>query len=81
MVGRQKAERLAALLDRADVVVAVDSVANAEELSAAAEARGKRLRVIVEIDNGMKRAGVPPGEPTVDLARRLAALPAFASAA
>ena len=75
VVGRQKAERLAALLDRADVVVAVDSVANGEELSAAAHARGKRLRVIVEIDNGMQRAGVPPGEPTVDLARRLAALP------
>jgi D-serine deaminase-like pyridoxal phosphate-dependent protein len=75
VVGRQKAARLAALLDRADVVVAVDSVANGEELSAAAEARGKRLRVIVEIDNGMQRAGVPPGEPTVELARRLAALP------
>ena len=28
VVGRQKAERLAALLDRADVVVAVDSIAN-----------------------------------------------------
>ena len=75
VVGRQKAERLAALLDRADVVVAVDSIANGEELGAAAHARGKRLRVIVEVDNGMQRAGVPPGEPTVELARGLAALP------
>ena len=75
VVGRQKAERLAALLERADVVVAVDSIANGEELGAAAHARGKRLRVIVEVDNGMQRAGVPPGEPTVELARRLAALP------
>ena len=75
VVGRQKAERLAALLDRADVVVAVDSVANGEELGAAAHARGKRLRAIVEVDNGMQRAGVPPGEPTLELARRLSALP------
>ena len=75
VVGRRKAERLAALLDRADVVVAVDSIANGEELGAAAQARGKRLRVIVEVDNGMQRAGVPPGEPTLELARRLSALP------
>ena len=75
VVGRQKAERLAALLDRADVIVAVDSIVNGEELSAAAHARGKRLRVIVEVDNGMQRAGVPPGEPSVELARRLSALP------
>ena len=75
VVGRRKAERLAALLDRADVVVAVDSIVNGEELGVAAHARGKRLRVIVEVDNGMQRAGVPPGEPTVELARRLAALP------
>ena len=75
VVGRQKAERLAALLDHADVVVAVDSIKNGEELGAAAHARGKRLRVIVEVDNGMQRAGVPPGEPTVELARRLAAHP------
>ena len=75
VVGRQKAERLAALLERADVVVAVDSILNGEELGAAAHARGKRLRVIVEVDNGMQRAGVPPGEPSVELARRLAAHP------
>ena len=75
VVGRQKAERLAALLDRADVVVAVDSIENGEELSAAAHARGKRLRVIVEVDNGMQRAGVSPGEPAVELARSLSALP------
>ena len=75
VVGTQKAERLAALLERADVVVAVDSIENGEELSAAAHARGKRLRVIVEVDNGMQRAGVPPGEASVELARSLSALP------
>ena len=75
VVGRRKAERLAALLDHADVIVAVDSLANGEELGAAAQARGKRLRVIVEVDNGMQRAGVAPGAPSVALARRLSALP------
>ena len=75
VVGRQKTERLAALLERADVMVAVDSIANGEELSAAAHARGRRLRVLVEVDNGMQRAGVAPGEAAVELARRLSALP------
>ena len=75
VVGPQKAARLASLLDRADVIVAVDSTANGEELSAAAHARGKRLRVLVEVDNGMQRAGVAPGAPALALARHLAALP------
>ena len=75
VVGRQKAVRLASLLERADPIVAVDSIENGEELGAAAHARGRRLRVIVEVDNGMRRAGVAPGEPTVELARRLSALP------
>ena len=71
VIGPRKAERLIDLLDRADVIVAVDSMENALELAAAAERRDKRLRVVVEVDNGMNRAGVPPGEPTVALARKL----------
>ena len=56
-------------------MVAVDSVDNAEELSAAAVQRGKRLRVLVEVNVGMDRAGVAPGEAAVALSRKANDLP------
>ena len=75
VVGEQKASRLAKLLDVADVIVAVDSLVNGEQLSQAANSRDQRLRVVVEVDNGMDRAGVPPGERALNLAKALDDLP------
>ena len=75
VVGEQKASRLAKLLDVADVIVAVDSLVNGEQLSQAANSRDQRLRVVVEVDNGMDRAGVPPGERALSLAQALDDLP------
>ena len=74
VVGPIKARRLAALCAHADVIVAVDSIENAKELSAAACAHGTRPRVIVELNVGMDRSGVLPGEPAVALSRQVAAL-------
>jgi D-serine deaminase-like pyridoxal phosphate-dependent protein len=67
VVGEQKIARLLNLLPTADVVVAVDSTDNVDMLDAAASARGVRLRVVVEVNTGMNRAGVEPGEPTLAL--------------
>src|SRR5437773_3351162 len=75
VVGAPKATRLANLLMHADVMVAVDSIENAEELSAAAGRKGRRLRVLVEVDVGMHRAGVEPGRPVVLLSQKVSALP------
>lgn len=75
VVGPVKAVRLANLLRHADVMVTVDSVENAEELSAAAQQKGRRLRVLVEVNVGMNRAGVSPGEPTVRLSAEVDHLP------
>jgi D-serine deaminase-like pyridoxal phosphate-dependent protein len=75
VVGPAKAVRLAHLLMHADVMVAVDSVESGEELSAAAASRGRRLRVLVEVNVGMNRAGVEPGAPAVLLSRKLHELP------
>jgi D-serine deaminase-like pyridoxal phosphate-dependent protein len=69
IVGAQKVARLVNLLPHADVVVAVDSVENVAELGAAASAKGHALRVVVEVDLGMGRCGVSPGDAVVDLAR------------
>lgn len=66
IVGPAKLRRLVALLDRADVIVSVDNEQNVHDLAAAMQ--GKRLRVVIEVDTGMKRAGVAPGAPAAALA-------------
>ena len=56
-------------------MVAVDDPGNVAELSAAAMAAGVELRVLVEVDVGMGRCGVGPGEPALALARLVAGSP------
>ncbi|MEZ4500858.1 MAG: alanine racemase [Thermomicrobiales bacterium] len=72
VVGPIKARRVAALAAQTDICVAVDCVANVEELDAAALAAGTRPRVVIEINTGMDRAGVEPRQTALDLARRIA---------
>jgi D-serine deaminase-like pyridoxal phosphate-dependent protein len=69
LVGRQKIDRLVALRERADVKVAVDDADNVRAIGKAASARGLRIGVVVEVDVGMGRAGVAPGEAAVELSR------------
>ena len=71
VVGPEKAQRLAALNHAATVRSAVDSAANAAELGAAAVAAGVTIPVLVEVDVGMRRCGVSPGEPVLSLARSI----------
>ncbi len=73
VVGPQKIARLMDLLGKADVIVAVDSMEHVRALSVAAAAAGRQLRVVVEVDIGMHRAGVLPGAPAVDLSLAVAA--------
>jgi D-serine deaminase-like pyridoxal phosphate-dependent protein len=73
IVGPVKIRRLMALRHSADVIVAVDGVTNVRELDAAATQAGVRLRVVIEVDVGMGRAGVTPGADTVALAREITA--------
>ncbi len=72
IVGKIKIDRLMDVLERSDVIVAVDDPRNVRELAAAATASGRRLRVVIEVDIGMHRAGTQPGEPTVELAKLIA---------
>ena len=64
--------RLLDLLEHADPIVAVDSIENVMELAQAAESRGRRLKVVIEVNIGMNRAGVAPGAPVVQLAAAIA---------
>ncbi|MCC6456391.1 MAG: alanine racemase [Caldilineaceae bacterium] len=69
VVGPQKVARLAALQRHADVKSAVDSVENVTEIGQAASAIGVEVGLLIELDTGMHRAGVLPGEPVLALAK------------
>jgi len=69
VVGPEKAERLASLNRKARVRSAVDSETNVRELGLAAGALRVNIGVLVEVDVGMRRSGVQPGSPALDLAR------------
>ena len=73
VVGKRKIERLVNLQRQSDVAVLVDNNDNVEELNQAARAHDVRIRVLVEVNVGMDRAGVEPGEPVLDLAKRVVA--------
>jgi D-serine deaminase-like pyridoxal phosphate-dependent protein len=72
IVGRQKIARLAALARHAEIMVAVDNPDNVADLAAAARAAGSHIDVLVEVNVGMNRCGVEPGEPALALARVVA---------
>ena len=74
VVGEDKIARLMGLAAHTDVMVAVEDPANARALAEAAAARGITLRVLLEVDVGMGRCGVAPGDPALALAREVCAL-------
>lgn len=75
IVGPHKMRRLAELAKRVNLRVCVDAVENVEQLSKAMAAAGAKLGVLIEIDIGMARCGIPPGEAAVPLAQRIAKSP------
>jgi D-serine deaminase-like pyridoxal phosphate-dependent protein len=75
IVGVSKLQRLATVARRAHVTVALDSLCAARQLSEAAGAAGVEIGVLAEVDVGLGRVGVAPGEPLVGLARSIRMLP------
>ena len=72
VVGDQKIARAVNLLPHADLIVAVDDPTNVEHLGRAACMKGIPLRVVVEVNLGMNRAGVEPGQAALELSRVVA---------
>jgi D-serine deaminase-like pyridoxal phosphate-dependent protein len=75
VIGRPKLERLVEIVRRTHITVALDSLFVAEQLSQAASAAQVTFGVLAEMDAGLGRVGVAPGEPLLDLARSIAKLP------
>ena len=70
--GEQKLARLQALRTKARVQVSLDSVEVALGLGALGVATGESVEVFVEVDTGLHRMGLAPGDATVQLVTRLA---------
>lgn len=75
IVGDEKIRRLLDLAEKIRTSVAVDSVEVARPISQAATQRGLTLPVLIKIDVGLKRTGVPHGKPAVELAKKIKKMP------
>jgi D-serine deaminase-like pyridoxal phosphate-dependent protein len=75
IVGPIKLRRLGALAKRAQVRVCVDDPQNVTDLSRAMQEAGATLGVLIEIDIGMARCGLPPGEASLKLAQHIGRSP------
>ncbi len=73
IIGPNKLARLARLAKRAKVRLCVDDASNVRQMGEAARAEKVTLEVLVEVDIGMNRCGVEPGEPVLELARLIRA--------
>ena len=75
IVGSRKIARLVHLCHYADVKVIVDNEKNVAELSQAASARGVSIGIILDINVGMDRTGILPGDDVLKIGRLVHELP------
>lgn len=67
--GQEKPERLAELARSASVMVGVDNIHSVRDLAVAQRNRKSQIEVVVDINIGLNRCGVEPGQAALDLAR------------
>ena len=75
IVTQSKIRRLCALPGSNRIGVAVDNPQNVSDLSQVAETQSVTLGVLVELDVGLGRCGVAPGDEALELARAVANSP------
>jgi D-serine deaminase-like pyridoxal phosphate-dependent protein len=73
-VGEAKLRRLASVLRRAKVIVAVDSLEVAAGLAAVGREIGTPIALMLEVDTGMHRCGLPVGDELVRVALAISEL-------
>lgn len=74
IVGPHKVRRLVELRRVADPIICLDHIDQALPISRAMAEAGLRLRAIVEVDIGLRRVGIGPGEAVLKFARQLGEL-------
>jgi D-serine deaminase-like pyridoxal phosphate-dependent protein len=71
VVGWEKILRLAKLAHHSTITVLADNAENVRQLSKTAQQEGVQLGVLEEVNVGMNRCGVPPGDGAIELAREI----------
>ena len=71
IVGDQKIRRLVNLAAYTDLKVSIENFRNAEDISRYALEKGVVVNYLVELNIGMNRCGVDPGEPAVKLVQKI----------
>jgi len=74
IVGIDKWQRLAAMQRRGSVAAGIDDLQAATGMAEVARQAGVTVPVLIEVDCGLRRAGVGLGGPTLDLAAKVARL-------
>jgi D-serine deaminase-like pyridoxal phosphate-dependent protein len=75
IVSAKKIARLVNLARQADIKVAVDNPQNVRAIGSVAQAANIEVGVLIELNTGMNRAGVQPGQAAVDLAQMICDTP------
>ena len=75
IIGTQKIARLIYLAKHSEIMVAVDNSDNVQDISDAAKTEGVTVRILIEVNIGMNRCGVEPGQPTLKLAQQICKSP------
>ena len=75
VVAPLKIDRLCALAQQAEMLVACDDPKNVRDLSQAATAQGVDLGVVIELETGLRRCGVQDIQQGVALAQTIQSLP------
>ena len=74
IVGIDKWHRLAAMQQRGSVAAGIDDFRAAAGMAKVARQAGVTVPVLIEVDSGLRRAGVAPGSATLALAEKVASL-------
>ena len=77
VVGARKIRRLVNLAAYTDLMVAVDSFENVQEISRAAHEKGSTVGVLVEVNIGNDRSGVGPLATTLSFVQSILAFPSI----
>ncbi|WP_010269000.1 alanine racemase [Paenibacillus senegalensis] len=75
LYGTAKMKRLGKLLETCQITVSVDHLKIAEGISELGVSLGRRIPLYVDVDTGLGRCGLAPGEPTAELAAQISLLP------
>ena len=73
IAGEEPVARFAELSCEVPVIVAVDNPKVVADMARCARNRKAEVNVVVDVDLGLKRCGMPPGEPAAELAKLVVA--------